>query len=252
MIETIVAPNPGPFTLDGTRTYVVDGRVVIDPGPAIERHLDAVLAAAPQLEAIVVTHRHADHAPGAAELRARTGAKLIAPAGVLGATDHELTHDERLSFDSFFLDAIASPGHTAEHFCFLTADRDLFTGDTVLGEGTTVIFPPDGHMGSYLATLRKLRDLNPRTIYPGHGPARQDAIALLDEYIEHRLMRERQIVAALAGGAASPSELRGAIYAALDSRLHRAAELQIESHLVHLEEEGVVTRQGDAFALRNG
>lgn len=241
MIETLIAPNPGAFTLDGTRTYIIDRSVVIDPGPAIDSHIAAILEHAPRLEAILVTHRHGDHAPAALPLHEATGAPIYAAAGVVTMTvAHELTRDEALLFRELRIEAIASPGHTAEHFCFLTADGDLFTGDTILGEGTTVIFPPDGHMQSYLATLRKLRALKPRAIYPGHGPIRRDAIELITQYIAHREMRERQVADAFRGGARSAEEIRGKIYVDLDPRLHRAAELQIEAHLTHLRETGRV------------
>ena len=248
MIETIVAPNPGAFTLQGTCTYVVDGSICVDPGPAIEAHIDAIIAAAPRLRAIAVTHRHADHAPGARLLAERLHLPIYAPAGVIDGEHHQL-RDGDLVAEGATLRAIATPGHTAEHFCFITEDRELFTGDTVLGEGTTVIFPPDGHMGSYLDSLRKLMALEPRIIYPGHGPARHDAIALLQQYIDHRNERERQIEAALASGAADVSELRTRIYDDLDPRLYRAAELQLESHLVHLQERSRATREGELWRL---
>lgn len=248
MIQTIVAPNPGAFTLQGTCTYIVRGAICIDPGPAIESHIDAIVAAAPGLRAIAVTHRHADHAPGALLLAERLQLPIYAPAGTLDAEHHQLYDGDVISAGAT-LHAIATPGHTAEHFCFITDDRELFTGDTVLGEGTTVIFPPDGHMGSYLASLQKLIALEPRIIYPGHGPAREDAVALLEHYITHRSERERQIEAVLASGAADVSMLRKRIYVELDPRLYRAAELQLESHLVHLEERGRATRDGVSWRL---
>lgn len=244
MIERIVAPNPGAYTLDGTCTYLIDRTICIDPGPDIESHLDAITTAAPQLRAIVVTHRHGDHAPAALPLARRTGARLYAPDGVGEGVDHVISDGEIIVAGDTRLTAIATPGHTSEHFCFITPDGDLFTGDTVLGSGTTVIFPPDGHMGSYLASLRRLLDLRPRVIYPGHGPKREDAISLLDQYIEHRLERERQIIRELGNNPTEVLTLRQRIYPDLDPRLHRAAELQLESHLVHLEEQRRVTRSG--------
>lgn len=224
-IRSITAPNPGVFTLDGTRTYLIGDTVVLDPGPAIESHIDALIAAMPRLETILITHRHADHAPAAAPLQERTGARIIAAH-----------HGDVIEG----LEVIATPGHTGEHVCYLTADRDLFTGDTILGAGTTAIFPPDGHMGEYIRSLRLLRSRNPRRIYPGHGPTRDDAVALIDEYINHRLEREQQVLDAVAAGANTAEEIRRRIYVDLDERLHRAAEIQVEAHLIKLREEGRV------------
>jgi glyoxylase-like metal-dependent hydrolase (beta-lactamase superfamily II) len=233
-IRSITAPNPGPFTLDGTRTYLVDDGIVIDPGPASASHVDAIRAAMPNLRTILITHRHADHAPAALPLARATGARIVAPRDVLAETDYVVSDGEIVDG----LEVVATPGHTAEHVCYLTADGDLFTGDTILGFGTTAIFPPDGNMRDYLASLRKLRARNPKRIHPAHGPDRDDAVALIDEYIAHRLERERQIVAALAAGVRTIPELRRAIYPELDPRLHRGAEVQIEAHLIKLREEG--------------
>lgn len=233
-IRSITAPNPGPFTLDGTRTYLIDDHAVIDPGPAIDSHIDAIRAAMPGLRTILITHRHGDHAPAAVPLKRATGARIVAPEGVLDETD-QIVNDGDVIEE---LEVVATPGHTKEHVCYLTADGDLFTGDTILGFGTTAIFPPDGHMGDYLRSLRKLRARNPRRIHPAHGPTREDAVALIDEYITHRLERERQVLDALARGASTIPEMRALIYPDLDERLHRAAEIQLRAHLIKLEEEG--------------
>jgi glyoxylase-like metal-dependent hydrolase (beta-lactamase superfamily II) len=232
-IRSITAPNPGPFTLDGTRTYLLDETAVLDPGPLIESHIEAIVAAMPRLETIFITHRHGDHAPAAVPLKQRTGARIVAPRGVLEETDRVVADGDVVEG----LEAIATPGHTNEHVCYLTADGDLFTGDTILGRGTTTIFPPDGHMGDYIRSLRRLRDRNPRRIFPAHGPTRDDAVALIDEYIAHRLERERQVLDALAAGAQTVAEMRARIYPDLDPRLHGAAEIQIRAHLVKIEEE---------------
>jgi len=233
VIRSITAPNPGPFTLDGTRTYLIDEGVVIDPGPAIESHVDAIAAAMPALRTILITHRHADHAPAALPLKRRAGARIAAPRGVLDETDVIVADGDIVEG----LRVIATPGHTSEHVCYLTADGDLFTGDTILGSGTTTIFPPDGHMGDYIRSLRRLRELAPRRIHPAHGPTRDDAVALIDEYIAHRLERERQVLEAIAAGARTPAEMRARIYPDLDPRLHGAAEIQIQAHLVKIEED---------------
>ena len=233
-IRDILAPNPGAFTLDGTRSWLIDDFAVLDPGPAIDSHIAAIHRAMPKLRTIFITHRHGDHAPAALPLKRLTGARIVAPEGVLDETDDVVHGGETVEG----LTAIHTPGHTKEHVCYITADRELFTGDTVLGAGTTAIFPPDGSMAEYIRSLHKLRALEPRRIYPAHGPTRDDAVALLDEYIAHRLERERQVIDALAGGAKTLPELRARIYPDLDPRLHGAAEIQIEAHLIKLREEG--------------
>jgi len=240
-VRDLVAPNPGPFTLDGTRTYLLGDHVVIDPGPAIDSHVRAILEAMPGLRTILITHRHGDHAPAAVPLWQATGARIAAPPGVLG-------NDEGVAEGDVVegLEVIATPGHTREHVCFLSADGDLFTGDTILGFGTTTIFPPDGHMGDYIRSLQKLRARHPRRIYPAHGPTRDDAVALIDEYIAHRLERERQVIEALPGRA---TDLRKRIYPELDERLREAAEIQITAHLIKLMEEGRAVQNADMYAL---
>jgi glyoxylase-like metal-dependent hydrolase (beta-lactamase superfamily II) len=243
IIRDILAPNPGPFTLSGTRTYLLGDATVLDPGPAIESHIEAIRQAMPRLRTILITHRHADHAPAAIPLKRLTGARVVAPAGVLDETDVILRGGETVED----LEVIATPGHTQEHVCFLTRDRDLFTGDTILGAGTTAIFPPDGNMGQYLRSLQTLRARNPNRIYPAHGPTRDDAVALIDAYIAHRLQREHQIVDALTAGAHTIPEIRRRIYTELDPRLEKAAEVQIEAHLIKLQEEGRADARGSEF-----
>jgi len=236
-IRSITAPNPGPFTLTGTRTYLLGETAVIDPGPDVEAHIAAIIEAMPRLDTIFITHRHGDHAPAALPLKQATGARIIAP---LDIADVFIRGGETFDVDGESLEAIATPGHTREHICFLTASGDLFTGDTILGEGTTVIFPPDGDMRDYLQSLATLRAREPKRIWPAHGPTRDDAVALIDEYIAHRLERERQIVDAMSHGARTPAALRAKIYPELDERLHRAAELQLTAHLAKLAAEGRV------------
>ena len=245
IIRDILAPNPGPFTLDGTRTYLLGESAVLDPGPAIESHIEAIRAAMPNLQTILITHRHADHAPAAIPLKRMTGARIVAPAGVLNETDVIIRGGETVED----LEVIATPGHTAEHVCFLSQTGDLFTGDTILGAGTTAIFPPDGNMGQYIRSLQTLRARTPRRIYPAHGPTRDDAVALIDDYIAHRLQREKQIIEALSGGAHTIPEMRRRIYVELDPRLEKAAEVQIGAHLIKLQEEGRVDARESAYFL---
>lgn len=238
-IASITAPNPGAFTLDGTRTYLLGETAILDPGPDIASHIEAILAAVPKLRTILITHRHGDHAPAARPLKERTGARVIAPLDE-PFVDQRVSGGETIEIDHERIEVIATPGHTREHVCYLTSSGDLFTGDTILGFGTTAIFPPDGHMGDYVRSLQLLRSRNPRRIHPGHGPTRDDATALIDEYIKHRLEREQQVLDAVATGARTPEEIRRRIYVDLDPRLHRAAEIQVEAHLIKLREEGRV------------
>ncbi len=245
IIRDIVAPNPGPFTLAGTRTYLLGDSAVIDPGPAIDSHIEAICKAMPRLKTIFVTHRHVDHAPGAVPLKRRTGARIVAPAGALEEADRIVRDGDVLEG----LEAIATPGHTREHVCYLTPEGDLFTGDTILGEGTTTIFPPDGNMGDYIRSLHTLRARNPKRIFPGHGPTRDAAVALIDEYIAHRLQREQQVLDALAAGARTIPEMRRRIYLDLDPRLEDAAEIQIAAHLIKLQDEGWVDARENKYHL---
>ncbi len=251
-IRSITAPNPGAFTLDGTRTYLLGDTAVIDPGPAAESHVDAIAKAMPRLDTILVTHRHGDHAPGAIPLKARTGARIVAPRGVLDddSVDQRVRGGEKLKVGETMVEVIATPGHTNEHVCYLSEDGDLFTGDTILGAGTTAIFPPDGDMADYLRSLQLLRSRNPRRIYPAHGPVRDDAVALIDEYIAHRLERERQVMDAVAAGEATIARMRARIYPELDRRLHGAAEIQLLAHLIKLRGEGRVAEHGGKYVLQ--
>ena len=246
IIRSLTAPNPGPFTLSGTRTYLLGETAVIDPGPSIESHIEAVRAAMPMLRTILITHRHDDHAPAAVPLKRITGARILAPHGVLDDTvvDQRIRDGETIAVDDETLEVIATPGHTSEHVCFLTAAGDLFTGDTVLGEGTTAIFPPDGSMRDYIGSLRRLLTHKPKRVFPAHGPDREDAVALIEQYIAHRVAREQQVLDSLADGATSLAAIRRRIYPDLDPRLHGAAEIQINAHLVKLLEEGRVRGVG--------
>ena len=228
-IVRVRANNPSPLTLDGTNTYVVDGWVV-DPGPADPGHLDAVVEAAGArgVEGIAVTHAHYDHDEGAPALAERTGAPIVRPAGGEEAGP---------------LRAIATPGHSADHVS-LVWRRVCFTGDTVLGEGSVFVGAGEGSMSGYLDSLRRLLALDLEVICPGHGPFVWDPRAKLEEYIAHRLERERLILEALRAGARTRDEILDRAWADTDLSAHpllrEAARQTLEAHLAKLREEGRV------------
>src|SRR5438105_1969359 len=237
----VLAPNPGPFTLDGTNTWIVgwDPCAVIDPGPEDPEHLRAVARAARNVGAILVTHGHPDHAPGAPLLAELTGAPVLAAQPQSGQS--RLRDDQIVEVGGAGLRAVRTPGHASDHLAFLDdGDGALFTGDAVLGRGTTVINPPDGDLAAYLRSLRRMRDLRPRTIYPGHGPTVFDGPAKLEEYIAHRAMREEQVIDAIGSGRRTIAEMVPVIYAEYPPELHELAGRQVLAHLVKLEREGRV------------
>jgi glyoxylase-like metal-dependent hydrolase (beta-lactamase superfamily II) len=211
------ADNPSPLTLDGTNTYVVKNWVV-DPGPLLDSHLDAVRGAAGEIEGVVLTHDHSDHSEAADHL----GAPVHRPEG--GEQAGPFT-------------ALATPGHSADSVCLLMG-RTLFTGDTVLGEGSVFIAPGEGSLGAYLDSLRRLRELDLEVLCPGHGPYVWEPAAKLDEYIEHRLDRERRLLDALAAGARSEDELLDGAWPDAPEHLRPAAALTLRAHMEKLESEG--------------
>jgi glyoxylase-like metal-dependent hydrolase (beta-lactamase superfamily II) len=248
----VLAPNPGPFTLEGTNTWIVGSRpaAVIDPGPDDPAHLDTVSTEACEVCVILVTHAHPDHAPGAAALADRVRAPIRAFGSA--ARDVPLEDGDRIEVGGGRLTVFHTPGHTPDHVVFYS-DGALFTGDLVLGRGTSVVDPPEGDLAAYLSSLRRMVDLAPRVIYPGHGPVVFDAHAKLEEYLEHRAMREAQVLAALREGAARPADLVPGIYADVPAELHPIAARQVLAHLLKLEKEERVVRtgagRGERFAL---
>jgi glyoxylase-like metal-dependent hydrolase (beta-lactamase superfamily II) len=217
-VVRIRANNPSALTLDGTNTYVFQ-RWVVDPGPADPVHLDAVRRAAKDgIEGVVLTHSHADHSEGAALL----------DVPVCLPNDGDEVGPFR---------AVGTPGHSPDSVC-LVADRICFTGDTVLGEGSVFISPGEGSLSAYLDSLRRLRSLDLEVIYPGHGPEVRDPAAKLDEYIAHRLDRERRLVEALESGLRTEDELLDAAWPEVPEALRPAAALTLAAHLEKLSEEG--------------
>lgn len=245
------ANNPSPMTLDGTNGYAVrvgEGELVaIDPGPLDDAQRDAFVGAArdagARYVAILVTHGHPDHAPGAAPLAAATGAPVYAHREARFPHDRTLADGERLTFAQTSIAALETPGHAVDHLVFVLEDeRALFTGDVVAGRGFMVIAPPSGEMRTYQRTLRRLREEHgdARALYGGHGPEVHDVRAKLDEYIAHREERERQILAALRDGATTVPAIVTRIYSATPRALWPAAARQVLAYLIALEREGRV------------
>jgi glyoxylase-like metal-dependent hydrolase (beta-lactamase superfamily II) len=222
-VVRIKADNPSPLTLAGTNSYLIDGWV-IDPGPAEHAHLDALLeVAGGRLQGIVLTHSHADHAEAAQPLADRAGGvPVILPA------DGDRVGPLR---------ALATPGHADDHVCLL-AGKVCFTGDTVLGHGSAFIAPGEGSLAAYLDSLRRLRALALDVICPGHGPYVWDPSAKLDEYLEHRLERERMLLEALDDGVRGEGDLLDRAWADVPEALRPAAALTLRAHLEKLDEEG--------------
>lgn len=222
-IVRIVAPNPGPMTHEGTNTYLYGSGpcTVIDPGPDDVGHLEAVRAAAAErggIGAVLLTHMHGDHADGAERLGG-----AILPSG---GEEHG------------GLRAVATPGHAAEHVCLLTPERVCFSGDLVLGEGSTFVPPDGGSLAAYMESLRRLEAEPLELICPGHGPWVTDPAAKLAEYVEHREMRERRLVAALERGERSKAALLAEVWDDVPEEVRPAAALVMEAHLQKLEAEG--------------
>jgi glyoxylase-like metal-dependent hydrolase (beta-lactamase superfamily II) len=245
-IERVLAPNPGPFTLEGTNTWLVgDGPVaIIDPGPDVASHRDAVLVAAARIgeaKVILLTHHHPDHAPGAAALAELLDVPILAHTP--GAGERQLVPGSVVGVGGGALAPVHTPGHTPDHLAFHDPESGaLFTGDAVLGRGTSVIDPPEGDLGAYLTSLRAMLALGPKTIYPGHGPTVEDAQGLLRHYLEHRAERERQILAALQGGPRTPDEVVPLVYAGYPTDLYPAAARSVLAHLLELEARGAVVK----------
>ncbi|WP_292965893.1 MBL fold metallo-hydrolase [Novosphingobium sp. UBA1939] len=271
LVARVLAPNASPYTYTGTQTYLVGdarGMAVIDPGPDDVAHLDAIMAAlgdAPLL-AIACTHTHRDHSPAAAPLAAMTEARIIGCAPLtmedegpradaafdtFYAPDTVLTHGEAIHLPAATLRAIHTPGHTSNHLCYaLEESGALFTGDHVMGWSTSVVSPPDGDMGDYLASLEMLYAREDRVYYPAHGAQIDNPRQLVRGMIGHRRAREKQILRHLESGVSDIPAFVAAMYRGLDSRLHGAAGRSVLAHLLDLEQRGHVLREGaEAWAL---
>ncbi|MGW7691036.1 MBL fold metallo-hydrolase [Streptomyces asiaticus] len=250
----VLAPNASPMTLDGTNTWIVaepdsDLAVVIDPGPLDDAHLKEVIATAERagrrVAQTLLTHGHPDHAEGAARFAelTRTSVRALDPALRLG--DEGLELGDVITTGGLELRVVPTPGHTADSLSFhLPADGAVLTGDTVLGRGTTVVAHPDGRLGDYLDSLRRLRSLTVDdgvdTVLPGHGPVLNDARGAVEYYLAHRANRLAQVETAVEDGYGTPSEVVAHVYADVDRSLWPAAELSVRAQLDYLREHGLI------------
>jgi glyoxylase-like metal-dependent hydrolase (beta-lactamase superfamily II) len=250
MVRRIVCENPSFMTGPGTNTYLVgiDEIAVIDPGPEDADHLEAIAGCGgDRIRWILLTHTHPDHSPGAAALRERTGAQLLAygrgPDDL--PLDGTLRDGDVIEATEYHLRVMHTPGHASDHLCYLLPEeRTLFTGDHIMEGSTVVIAPPDGDMQAYLASLERLKAIKPRlrAIAPGHGHLIENPIEVIDEYITHRLEREQQVLDALrAAGSATIADLVSAIYQDVPAELHPVAAYSVWAHLRKLAAEGRAT-----------
>ncbi|OIV37848.1 MBL fold metallo-hydrolase [Mangrovactinospora gilvigrisea] len=253
----VLAPNPGPMTLDGTNTWVLAepgaARVlVVDPGPADEAHLHRVLETATDggrrtVAGILLTHRHHDHTEGAARFAELAGGAPVrgSTAALTDRTENPLADGRTLAVDGLEVRVLLTPGHTDDSLCLLLpADRALLSGDSVLGRGTSIIAHPDGRLGDYLDTLRRLRTLaadgDVRILLPGHGPVLPRALETVDYYLAHRAARLAQVETSVEKGNRTAAAVVADVYADVDRELWPAAELSVRAQLDYLEEHGLV------------
>jgi glyoxylase-like metal-dependent hydrolase (beta-lactamase superfamily II) len=261
LVRRLTAPNPGVMTGPGTNSYIVgrNALAVIDPGPALDVHVAALLAAVgDRLRWIVCTHTHQDHSPAAALLHARTGAQLVGmPPPDDGRQDltfkpqRVMRDGERLETPEFALRALHTPGHISNHLCFLLEEEKLlFTGDHVMQGSTVVIRPPAGDMFDYFASLDKLLPIDIACFAPGHGRIIEEPHAEVRRLIEHRLTRERKVVDGLGKvGPADMDALVRVVYDDVSDKLHPIAKNSLLAHLLKLEREGRAARSGESWRL---
>jgi len=269
LVRRLLAPNPSPFTYTGTETYIVGrGEVtVIDPGPDLAEHVEAILAATAgeQIQAILCTHTHRDHSPASRALHAATGAPIIGCAPLTMDDDgpradaafdpdydpeRVLADGETVTGAGWTLEAVATPGHTSNHLCFaLRESGALFSGDHIMGWSTTVVSPPDGDMAAYMASLDKLLARDDRIYYPAHGDPVQEPRRFVRAVAAHRRARERQILDLLERESQPIPAMVAVMYRGVDPRLHGAAGRSVLAHLIDLEARDRVWRDGDNWAI---
>lgn len=263
LTQRVIADNPGPFTYTGTGVYIIGGEsvAVIDPGPNTENHRAALWKALEgrKVSHVLVTHHHMDHSPLAKPLAAAHGCevhgyglqmrepeggevRLEAGDDLTFRPDVELRDHDIIKGDGWTLEALHTPGHTSNHLCFaLQEENILFSGDHIMGWSTSVVSPPDGHMGDYLSSLERVKARNFSRIWPTHGTFIDNPTEFVSEYIAHRYIREDQILDAIKNGLKTITDMVASIYKDVDKRLHPAAAHSVLAHLIHMEETGRVT-----------
>jgi glyoxylase-like metal-dependent hydrolase (beta-lactamase superfamily II) len=264
-IARMLARNPSAFTYYGTQTYLIgtEELAVVDPGPDLPDHVEALLRAIDGREvvAITCTHTHRDHSPSARPLADATGAPIIGCAPLALETvgpradaafdgdyspDRILEDGESIEVDGIAITAVATPGHTSNHLCFAVGDA-LLTGDHVMGWSTTVVVPPDGEMAAYMASLDKLRQRQDRIFYPAHGPAVPNPQQYVRGLMGHRMQREKQILRLVGERPRGIPDIVANAYPGLDPRLVNAAGGSVLAHLLDLERRGLVVRKGEQW-----
>lgn len=247
-VTRVLAPNPSPMTLDGTNTYVLGlagtgEALVVDPGPADDGHHDRVRAVLADLDAevraIVLTHHHLDHAEAAGAWAVDHGCEVLARSPTLASAGRVLADGSPIEVAGLEVRVLDTPGHTADHVALRLGSGAVLTGDHVLGRGTSVVAHPDGDLAAYLASLRRVLDLGPAALHPGHGPSlSEDPTAVLRFYLDHRRFREEQLRHALSAGPATLEELVARLYADVDRRVWPAAAASLSAALAMLEQRG--------------
>ena len=258
LVRRITAGNPGMFTGPGTNTYLIGDEevTVIDPGPALHEHIEVIIQASANIKQILLTHTHPDHSPGTRLLQDNIDVPVFALI-TENSKDQDITFTpERILIDGeiianeyYSIEVIHTPGHASNHLCYLLKDEKLlFTGDHIMDGSTVVIASPDGSMQDYIDSLAKLKEYDLNKIAPGHGELMDEPYAVVDWIIKHRFERESKVIDVLKQhNSGDLNTLVKDIYADVDPVLHPVAKWSLESHLVKLINEGVVTRKNDKF-----
>lgn len=262
LVHRVTAGNSSVFTGPGTNTYLIGDKdvTVLDPGPALQEHIDSIASFSSNINQIVITHTHLDHSPGVKLLKD----KLDIPAyGLITDSskdqdrtlvlDEQLEHGQILSFSDYDLEVVHTPGHASNHLCYILKQEELiFTGDHIMNGSTVVIAPPDGNMKHYLESLEILKDYKLKTIAPGHGDLLENPYAVADWIIQHRLEREKKVKEALDEvGKGSPDSLVEKVYDDVSEALFPIAKWSLESHLIKLYEEDRIKKEGKTYFSKN-